>query len=95
MFLESRWQIEYDYAKYAEYTDYAEYAEYTEYAEYADYAEYAEYIEYAEYGEDPPIWIWSKGRLWTSDQRGGWGGFISVHEKIFRNRFVRQDKTES
>ena len=25
------------------------------------------------------------------DQRGGWGGFISVHEKIFRNRFVRQD----
>ena len=29
--------------------------------------------------------------LRTSDQRGGWGSFTSVHEKIFRNRFVRQD----
>ena len=36
-------------------------------------------------------WILEQGTPWTSDQRGRWGGFTSVHEKIFRNRFVRQD----
>ena len=32
-----------------------------------------------------------QGTPWTSDQRGGWGSLTSVHEKIFRNRVVRQD----
>ena len=32
-----------------------------------------------------------QGTPWTSDHWGGWGGFTSVYEKIFRNRFVRQD----
>ena len=36
-------------------------------------------------------WIWSKGRL-DFGPRGGWGGFTSVHEKIFQNRIVRQGR---